>query len=56
MGYLYLVELERGSGRGNRKWCARAGGRRPAGIGGGRVYINAFAGGITVVPRCGGFT
>ena len=24
-GYLYLVGLERGSGRANRKWCARAG-------------------------------
>ena len=23
--YLYLVGLEQGSGRANRKWCARAG-------------------------------
>jgi len=25
VGYLYLIELERGSGRANRKWCARMG-------------------------------
>jgi len=25
VGYLYLVGLERGSGRANRKWCARTG-------------------------------
>ena len=25
MGYLYLVGLERGSGRANKKWCARTG-------------------------------
>jgi len=25
VGYLYLVRLERGSGRANRKWCARVG-------------------------------
>ena len=24
-GYLYLVGLEQGSGRANRKWCARPG-------------------------------
>ena len=25
VGYLYLIELEQGSGRANRKWCARTG-------------------------------
>ena len=25
VGYLYLIEVERGSGRANRKWCARTG-------------------------------
>jgi len=25
VGYLYLFGLEQGSGRANRKWCARAG-------------------------------
>jgi len=53
--YLYLFGLERGSGRANRKWCARAGQfRGTAGSGGGRVYISACAGGnyCCVLERC----
>ena len=50
VGYLYLVGLERRSGRANRKWCARAGRLVVQQVvEGGRVYISASAGGITVV-------
>ena len=30
VGYVYLIGLERGSGRVNRKWCARTGTLLPA--------------------------
>ena len=47
--YLYLVGLERGSGRANRKWCDRAGRLEVQQVVvGGKLYISACAGGITV--------
>jgi len=48
VGYLYLIQLEQGSGRANRKWCARTGWVDVYQVGEGG-YIWACAGGITVV-------
>ena len=43
--YLYLVGLERGSGRGNRKWCDRAWRLEGQQVVEGMVYISVYAGG-----------
>ena len=46
--YIWLG-LERGSGRANRKWCARAGRLEVQQVVEGRVSISAVQVGITVV-------
>jgi len=48
VGYLYLIGLERGSGRANRKWCVLTGQVEVQQVVKGG-YISTFAGGITVV-------
>ena len=42
VGYLYLVGLERRSGRANRKWCARTGTPLPIGSANVGTYIPNF--------------